>query len=403
MRVRTVGWLLTIVTALVVVTVTLLPLGTSPPMVWTHCVICGTRGLADALANVLLFLPLGVGLQLAGVPVRQAMLRGALASATIELSQMLLPGRDPNPGDVFFNTIGVGVGIALVVVTPRVARLSVRAAAAASAAAGAMAAVVVGLTGWLLQPQWPSTTYYGQWTPDLTYLEWYRGTVLTAAVGDAFIRSRGIDDTERVRGLLAAGAPIRVTAIAGPAPERLAPLFSIYDHRRIEIMLVGPDRDGLVYRYRTRSMALRLDQPDFRFRGALREVRTGDSLEVEVMPDPARRAAYCLAANGERRCGLGFTAGRGWAILYYVEWFPGWLQAALDWAWLAALFLPLGALARRRWETAAALLTAALALLLLPSAVGLLATPVLGYAGAAVGAAAGALATRRLRATPPAD
>jgi hypothetical protein len=401
MRVRTVGWLLAAFAAVAVVTVTLLPLGTSPPMVWSHCVICGERGLADALVNVLLFLPLGVGLQLAGVPVRQTILRGALASATIELAQMLLPGRDPSPGDVVFNTMGVAVGIALVVAMPRLARLRARAAAAGSLAAGAMAAGIIGLTGWLLQPEWPRTVYYGQWTPDLTYLEWYRGTVLSATVGDAFVRSRRIEDTDRVRRLLAAGAPIGVTAVAGPAPARLAPLFSIYDHRRIEIILVGPDRDALVYRYRARSVAARLDQPDLRFPGALRGVHAGDPLVVEVMPDPARHGAYCLSANREHRCGLGFTAGRGWAILYYVRWFPSWLQTSLDWAWLAALFLPLGALARQRWETAAALLTAALALLLLPSAVGLLATPALGYAGAAVGAVAGALATRRLRNPPP--
>jgi hypothetical protein len=394
MQVRKVGWWLTALAGAAIVTVTLLPLGTPQPMVWSHCVLCGERGLADAIVNALLFLPLGTALALTGMRARHIVLRGALLSGGIELAQMLLPGRDPSPGDVLFNTIGIAMGAGLVAAAPRIARLTAGRAAMWSIVAGVLAAAAVGLTGWLLRPEWPATVYFGQWTPDLTYLEWYRGTVISAHLGDLPVRSRKIDDTDRARALLARGAPIRVVALAGPAPERLAPLFSVYDDRRIEILLVGPDRDALVYRYRARSLALRLDQPDLRFPGALRDVPPGDTLRVAVMPDPARPAAWCLSANRERRCGLGFTAGRGWAVLYYVEWFPEWLKTALDWLWLAAMFFPLGALLRRRWMTAVGMPVAAAALLLAPGA--LLPTPVPEYAAAVTGVGLGVLAARAL-------
>jgi hypothetical protein len=221
--------------------------------------------------------------------------------------------------------------------------------------------------------------------------------VLSAKVGDVLVRSRQIDQQELVRGLLAVGAPIRVDAVAGPAPSRLAPLFSIYDHRRIEILLVGPDRETLVYRYRTRGTALRLDQPDLRAPGALNGVRSGDTLLVEVTRDPEHRGAVCLAVNRDQRCGLGFDGTRGWSVLYSVESFPPWVQALLDLAWSALLLIPLGLVARRRWETLLAVAVAVAGLALVPAAVGLLPTGARGYLGGLLGMVWGSLGAGRLR------
>jgi hypothetical protein len=262
---------------------------------------------------------------------------------------------------------------------------------------GALAPAAVAATGWLLQPAWPDTTYWGQWTPDLTYLEWYRGTVLSAHVGDVLVRSRQIEDQERVRDLLGRRAPIRVVALAGPPPERLAPLFSIYDHRQVEILLLGPDRGTLVYRYRSRGAALRLDQPDLRVPEALRRVRPGDTLRVEVTPDPARRGATCLVVNQLPHCGLGFEAARGWASFYYVESFPREAKALLDAVWSGLLFFPLGLVARRRRETVVAVAVAVAGLAIVPALVELLPTSTRGYVGGLGGMALGGWVATRLR------
>lgn len=387
---RWLGWTVTLAALGVTLAATLLPRPVVTGEPWRNCVLCGERGVADAVVNLLLFAPLGIGLVLAGVRPRGAILAGALLSALIELAQLSVPGRDPSLGDVIFNAGGVGVGLFLVATVRRLPRLDSRASGRASAAAAAAAAGAIALTGLLLRPSWPLTVYYGQWTPDLAYLEWYRGEVLAARVGEVSVGSRRIDGTPQVRALLDAGSPIVVHGRAGPAPARLAPLFSIYDEHRIEVILVGPDRDDLVYRYRTRSAAVRLDQPDLRFRHALGAVRPGDSLAVTVAADP-HSSGYCLEVNHRRRCGLGFTAGRGWSLLYYVEGFSEGAMRLLDLVWMAALFFPAGFLLRRRWEGGVALGVGAAAALGMPTVVGLMPTPPAEVGAALGGVAAGML------------
>ncbi len=69
----------------------------------------------EAVANVLLFIPLGAALALRGVSVRKAALYGSLLSVTVECMQLLfVPGRTPSLDDVLLNTVGAMAGGALV-------------------------------------------------------------------------------------------------------------------------------------------------------------------------------------------------------------------------------------------------------------------------------------------------
>ena len=101
---------------------------------WTNCVLCGERGTADAIVNLILFAPFGAGLRLARLPPLRAILVGALLSALVELAQTVIPGRDPSLGDVLFNTLGTGFGFGLAACAPRLARLPDPAAARLSLA-----------------------------------------------------------------------------------------------------------------------------------------------------------------------------------------------------------------------------------------------------------------------------
>jgi hypothetical protein len=336
---------------------------------WTSCILCGNRGTADAIVNLVLFAPFGVGLALASLRLRTAILAGALLSACVELAQTVIPGRDPSVSDVLFNTLGTGVGWWITRVAPRLAGLPDRAAARLSLVAAVSFAVFVTLTGGLLWPSYPHTVYYGQWTPQLGHLEWYRGRVVDAAVGDLPIRSGRLERSAEVRSALLGADTVFVRAIGGPEPSGLSSLFSIYDEDQREIVLLGPDRDDLVFRYRTAAAILRLDQPDVRFAGAMRDVRSGDSLLVrEWRPRPGR---VCLARNAAVACDLGFSPGDGWALLYYSESFPGWLKLVLNGGWLALLVALVGFWMRKRAESAVALALVGVGLLILPDLVGL--------------------------------
>lgn len=335
---------------LAVAALTLTPGGGKGYSPLEHCLVCGSRGLADAILNVLLFVPVGAGLWLWGVRPRRALLLGAALTLAIETAQMMIPGRDPSPGDLLFNTLGAGLGIAL----PLLLRRSLASPARASRhslVAGLAAVCIIALTGWLLRPELPPIPYYGQWTANLGHFEWYRGTVLEARIGDLPVPSHRLPESAQVRDQLLAGAPVRVRALAGPWPMSLAPILSIYNGGRREVMLLGADRDDLVLRYGSRAIAWRLDQPDLRIEGLLRGVPVGARLDLDLR---GGIAAPDLVVNGREMGLLRYSVGRGWGLLLYPEQFAGWLKRLLDAGWLAAMFLPVGfwARPRRRWGLA---------------------------------------------------
>jgi hypothetical protein len=324
---------------LVIAALTLLPAHGPAPDAFA-CVFCGDRAVSDALTNIILFVPLGVGLAAMGMAPPRAFIAAALLSGGIELAQLWIPGRDSSLGDVLSNTLGGWTGAWAFALAgrwlhpaPRLARLL-----AGFWTAGATATVFA--TMLLLRPSYPPSVYYGQWTANLGGdLEWYRGTVLSAHVGDLAVPIGRAADSRRLQRALEAESPMVVQAIAGPRVPGLAPLFSIYDDRQREVVLIGPDRDDLVLRYRTRGFALGLDAPDFRARGLLRGIRPGDSLSVVATQVDGD---LCLSLNARRVCGLSPGPEGGWSLLYFVGHFPGWLVAILNVAWLALLAAPIG-------------------------------------------------------------
>jgi hypothetical protein len=207
--------------------------------------------------------------------------------------------------------------------------------------------------GWLLVPVLPTTTYLAQWTPNLGNLEWYRGRVQRVELGGRTLRPRPIPEWEPIRASLTRGDRLVVDAIAGPPVPHLAPLFLILQADGPEVVMVGVDRDDVVYRIRTRAAWHGLDQPDIGFRGGLRGVRPGDSLRVAVWR--RTKADWCIAVNRGERCGLGLSAGSAWGLLYYNESFAGWLRRLLDLTWLAALAIPVGIGLRPGWRGVLAL------------------------------------------------
>jgi hypothetical protein len=361
------------------------------------CVACGDRGKADFILNVILFLPFGCAIGLTGTRWRTALWSGLFLSTFIELTQAFVPGRDTSLGDVISNTCGAVLGFfiagAIVAAARRHQPPGLR-----TALATALALAIVGGTGVALKPAYPRSIYSGQWTADLDGgLEWYRGHVLDATLGTMALPSRQLDNQDGVRALLAQGAPLEVTALAGPPPTRLAPLFSIYDEQEREILLIAPRRHDLVIRYWTRSLNWGLDRPYLTLAGAVAGVQRGDTLRLHLWRDSGR---LCVAVNGRQDCGLGFTAGAGWSVLIYPESFGAWARALLDATWVWGILLPAGFFATSRPTLIGASAVVLLGLALVPGAVGLHATPAWEWAGAAAGIATGWWGRRALARLP---
>jgi hypothetical protein len=361
------------------------------------CVICGSRGLADAILNVVLFLPLGAALALNGWRLSRACLAAFLLAAAIESAQLFIAGRDASLADAVFNTLGVLLAMVLLRTHPKWLHPNRRAASRLSLLGAVVAVGVFGLTGYLLQPSLPPSAYFGQWTPNLGHLEWYRGRVLQATLGARPLPSEQLEGVDEVRSLLSAGATLEVRTVAGPQTERLAPVFSVYDEQQREIFLLGADRDDLVFRYRTRATALRLDQPDLRLLGALRALAPGDTVTFSV-----HRTArgFRLSTDRGARREVGFAVGMGWALLWFRGAFPSWLVGLLSIGWIAGLVVPIGFWSRMRWESFLAVSIILLALGVIPVLTGLASTPATQFGGALGGFLAGVGLQFLIRETP---
>lgn len=333
------AWTVVGTTLLLIAVATLYPSGERYAEETWACILCGDRAAADAIVNVVLFAPLGFGLGLAGVRRHRAILAGALLSSLIELAQVWVPGRDPSIGDVLSNTVGSASGVLFATTAEYWLRPTLPRARILASVWTAGAASVAWATVLLFQPSYPRSVYYGQWTPNLGHLEWYRGRVLQARVGAVPVAVGRAADSDVLRAALESRSPIVVRAIAGPPVPALGSLFSVDDDQQREVFLVGPDREDLVYRFRSRAIALRLDSPDLRVRGLLRGTEPGDSLNVVVSREGGD---LCLSANARHVCGLWPGASAGWSLLFFGRHFPTWLVTLLNAAWLAALAAPVG-------------------------------------------------------------
>lgn len=383
------GWWIATAIALGVIGIaTLLPSGGQLRR-FSSCIFCGDDALADAIRNVVLFLPLGFALGHATRYRARALLFAALVTASVEFVQQWIPGRDPSVGDMITNTTGAALGIGLVVWRSRWARPSGRFALAAAAAA----ALTFLVSGWLLTPVFPAGDYFGQWTANLGDMDWYRGRVLDARIGDVPIPSHRLSNSDRLVALLSRGMPVRVRAVTGPPVGRTAPLLSIFDARQRELFLIGPDAHGLVLRPRLRAVDLRLDAPDLLI-PTLRLGPAGDTVTVAVWRPGA---AYCVAVNGAGRCGLGFTVGTGWALVWYPPDMPSAVASVLTLFWIALLAAPVGFWLTRDWWSAGSVVVLAGSLAVVPSITGLLSTPLTQWLAAGFGLMVGAAAQRLLR------
>ena len=361
--------------------VTLVPTSDPDTGTFNWCLLCGEFGLSDLVANVALFVPAAFALRLAGVPGSKTIGGLFLLSVAIELAQLWIPGRESTLGDVVSNTLGAAAGLGLAWWWPRRRRSGLAAGAAAVTVAAAIAAI-----GVAVQPRLPATTYFGQWTADLGMYEWYRGAVVSAEIGGMPLPSWRLTDSRAIRERLLAGEPLRIRATAGPRTRDLAPLFSIFDQDRREVLLVGPDRNDLVLHLRTRASDMLLHQPDVRWRGALSAVGPGDRFALEV-----RRAGrgFCVTLNDRERCSLEHHIGEAWELLQPIPHAPPWIHATLDCVPLILAGLVIGLLLPHRRSGYLAVGFVVASVIGLPPLVGLGGTPPLGIAALLVATVAG--------------
>lgn len=357
------------------------------------CILCGERGAADFLSNVVLFAPLGAVLALRGRRLLPTLAAGGGLSLFVELAQFsFVPGRDANPGDLLANTLGAGFGwLVLVGLWIRLPRVSAGLRGFAGVAA-ALAALVVAIGGVMLfRPAVPDGALYLQWTAQFGNMTHYEGRVLSTHIGGRPFEGPGrFADPRGIAEYLARGGSLQADVLAGPAPVGLAPIVSIFDDAQREVWLLGADGDAVALRRRTRGRELRLDAPELRF-DAPSLARPGARVRLEIAADGT---GGCLRVDGRRTCRRGPGAGDTWSLLRGTSWWDSAAGAAVGAAWMLVLFLPAGALVRNGRMRIALAGVCCGVLAVLPPLLGMPATRPVAIIAAAMGIGAGALLHR---------
>lgn len=358
------------------------------------CLICHSRGMADFLSNIVLFAPLGFGLALRGWSLRRTAFAGMVFSLTIELLQLqVISGRDSNFGDVVANSMGGVAGWlawrSLPWWQPRPNHAMTRAVTLALIALGIL---IGGLS--LLVPAPQPTTYFIQWTADLGGLEHYGGRVLKSKLDGLDLEgATRVQPSDTVRRLLLQPR-WTVHFIAGAAPPSLAPIVSIYDEFRQEVMLLGAREGDVEYRQRLRAGMLRFDEPDLRVYGALHDVVPGDNVTLRWIAD---RERVCVSVNERMRCSHGYTVGDTWALLLFPDSWGRTARIAMCMAWLFGIFLPVGFVAYRWMELLVITAGTLVVLIGTPALIGFAMTPLWQVLMAILGLMNGHIAARLIR------
>ena len=121
-----------------------------------YCLVCGDQGMQDVIQNVIMLLPLGLLLGLAGFrPGRAALVAFGLALMIETLQYFVVPGRDAALSDVVTNTTGAWLGALLAPRLPLLLRPGPRPATRL-----ALAAVVGWAAAWVFGA-WASSSNTG--------------------------------------------------------------------------------------------------------------------------------------------------------------------------------------------------------------------------------------------------
>ena len=346
---RSLGLVITIASLAAIAFATLLP---EPPVAaGSHlCLLCGSLGGVDAVLNVFLFAPLGIGLALSGSPGKRAIFAMFALSALIEIAQFLvIPGRDSTIGDVLTNTLGGVLGFAIGRYPELWLRPPTRIARNFVLSWATIWLAIQAISNFGFALSLPDSQYYGQIGRALGNFATFPGLVLTAGVGDAQIPNTVLADSHRVRRLLLDGAMVTVTVVPAAPMSEVALIVRIADARQEEIVLLAQNGEALIFGVHTGAAVLGLRPPLFALRDAFPGGVSNAPFAVDTLRLAGRYGARGVNMNAQSKSvsqgwHIPVMASLGWTLWLPFQWFIEGtrMELLIGWLWTACLVIPLG-------------------------------------------------------------
>lgn len=318
--------------------------------------------LADRIANVFLFVPLGAGLALLGLGAARALVASLLLSCSVELIQLYLPGRDASLYDVLSNSLGAGLGALLW------RTLAARPQHWRAHLAFTCTILLFTALGWLARPavlpgehllQWqPPTGTGARWTGKLERL-----TADRAPVWMGFTRTGPLQQ-------IVDGAPLYAQLRFGLSQPTPTPIFIWRTEAGEHALTLTTQNQDLELRVADRGSFWGLPAPSATWPGALTQLVPNDPYTLRIQ---LREGGACLSLDPLiARCGVGPRLARSWARIRLPKSFGPTQIALLDLLWFVGfgVFLMWWSPSMRWRITALSLVVAWVALLSAETALG---------------------------------
>jgi len=349
-QLRRLGRLLVVAGVAIICGATLIP-QSGQPETTAFCIVCGSLGGVDFLLNILLFVPLAVGLALSGTKPSNALVGMIAFSVAIEVLQFFfISGRDASIGDVLSNSIGGALGF----VVARHAYVwrfpSARAARRLCVGWGALWLLIQLISSYAFTPQLPGDRYYGQIARVFENMATFGGQVLSANIDTVTVPDFGFARTADIREALSRNGRVKATVIpAGPTPK-IAPILRVANEEKQEIVMLGQNGSDLVFGVRTGAANLRLREPRFVLRRIFPAAANGAQLvlsdTLKLAGEYSTRSAVIRvdSAAVQHQRVFPVTPSLAWMLILpanrYLD--GGRLESILSVLWVAALLVPLG-------------------------------------------------------------
>jgi len=323
---------------------TLTPSDQLNPWPW-YCLWCDDQALADAVVNVVMFVPLGMSLRAAGVRSGVAIIASAALSTTVEIMQgTVIAGRDPSLRDAMTNTFGAAIGVLLAAQWRHLAFPSRRAAAWLAAAAAVVWLSTLVVSGAAMRPCTPPAPYDAEWSPVVPHESPFQGRVIGATLYGDSLRDGPLRNDIRDR--MQTGR-IALTTRVIPDSDRFnsATMLAVVGFQRIALS-IAHSRRTVVVTLPQCFWRLRLRPTLYALSRGLGVAFKGDVPEpglVELEATPERVDVAVEGPDGQRQAtSLRITPFLGWSL---VRPFDARVRDGTRWItalWIAGFLVPFG-------------------------------------------------------------